>query len=132
MQRWIHWSTAQIFLLSLIVLCLAVYPVAAASNGTETIITTDTRGSFQQNPSIDNTRIVWDDQRSGLGMNTIYSYDLATGSEYPVLPDPYLWQTAPSVPGGLDRLAAGRIFRVRDCRLQQRNPRDIFHPGSPT
>ena len=102
MQGRSHRSTAQVFLLLLIVLCMAVYPIAAASNGTETIITTDTRGSFQQNPAIENTRIVWDDQRSGWGMNTIYSYDLATGREYPVLPDPsdpYLWQTAPSVRG---------------------------------
>ena len=114
MQRWIHWSTAQIFFLSLIVPCLAVYPVAAASNGTETIITTDTRGSFQQNPSIDNTRIVWDDQRSGLGMNTIYSYDLATGQRIPgssrSLRSLSLADRTFST-GELDRLAAGRIFR---------------------
>src|SRR5512145_3177989 len=82
----IHWSTARIFLLSLIVLCLAVCAAAAVSNGTETIITTDTQGSLQQNPAIDTTRIVWDDQRSGWEMNTIYSYDLATGKEYQVLP----------------------------------------------
>jgi beta propeller repeat protein len=89
-------------LLVFVLLAGAVTPVAAAPNGTETIVTTDTSASFQQTPAISGTLIVWDDQRLGTGMNNIYAYNLATGLEYPVLPDttnPLLWQTAPAVSG---------------------------------
>jgi beta propeller repeat protein len=87
---------------ALICLSLLGFPAGALPNGTETIITTDTPGSIQQNPVLDVTLIVWDDQRLGTGMNTIYAYNLLTGAEYPVLPDPsnpMLWQTMPSVKG---------------------------------
>lgn len=91
-----------IFFLALVCLSLLGFPAVALPNGTETIITTDTIGSFQQNPAIDAALLVWDDQRLGTGMNTIYAYNLLTGAEYPVLPDPsnpMLWQTMPSVKG---------------------------------
>jgi len=90
------------FIFSLICITVSGAPVLAALNGTETIITTDTTGSFQMNPSIYGDIIAWDDQRAGIGTNTVYAYNLLTGFEYPVLPDPanpYLWQTAPAVYG---------------------------------
>ena len=77
-------------ILALILLPLAFSPAVAMPNGTETIITTDTTGSFQKNPAIDGTLMAWDDQRAGGGVTIIYAYDLQTGNEYPVLPIPPL------------------------------------------
>jgi beta propeller repeat protein len=94
-------KTENIFLI-LLGIFLILQSVTALPNGTETIITTDTTGSFQQNPAIFNNLIAWDDQRAGPGMNIIYAYNFTTGNEYAVLPDPanpLLWQTAPSISG---------------------------------
>jgi hypothetical protein len=95
-------NSTGIFFLAFLCLFFTLQSVNALPNGTETIITTDTTGSFQQNPAIFNDLLTWDDQRAGPGMNIIYAYNLTGGNEYAVLPDPanpMLWQTAPSISG---------------------------------
>jgi len=103
MQRTLTDNRFLIFpFLTLLILLLLIPAAAALPNGTETIITPGTAGSFQWNPAISGDVIAWDDQRAGGGMNIVYAYNLVTGREYPVLPDPsnpYLWQFAPSVRG---------------------------------
>lgn len=85
----------------LIILCaIVIIPAAAVPNGTVTLISTDTTGSVQADPAVFRQWVVWDDSRNGIFSNTIYAFNLQTGSEFPVFADPSnpdLWQSSPDI-----------------------------------
>lgn len=74
---------------------LGIPAVHGLPNGTESLITTDTVDSSQSAPGIYTTMIVWEDY--SMASSNIRLYDLATGSEFPLLPDESLSQTAPDI-----------------------------------
>lgn len=74
-------------------------------NGTETIISTDTPASNQFYPIIYDDIIAWEDERTPF--SNIFIYNLTSGEEYPVLPDPTMWQTGPEIQGS--RMVWGQL-----------------------
>jgi beta propeller repeat protein len=74
-------------------------------NGTETIISTDTLSSNQFSPIVYDTIIAWEDERTPV--SNIYIFNLTSGEEYPVLPDPNIWQTGPEIQGS--RMVWGQL-----------------------
>jgi beta propeller repeat protein len=92
--------SCRLVLLLLVFITLLCLPIPAVPNGTETIITTDNPGIFQENPSVSGTLIVWNSRDQINQIYAAHAYNLQTGLEYLLLPDPanpFLWQFAPTV-----------------------------------
>jgi beta propeller repeat protein len=82
----------QLYILMWVGLCI-MYTVGAGVSG---YISVTQDESWQWNPCIFNTIVVWEDHRQGNW--DIYGYDFTTDSEFPITSDPGN-QTAPSVYG---------------------------------